>query len=61
MGAFRPLLPFEPFLKRFPPPMPPWPFPLVVHIPSYLFKNKEFPNFELLYPLLTFKENLNIL
>ena len=48
MGVFLPLLPFEPFLKRFPPPMPPWPFPLVVPIPSYLFKNKEFPNFELL-------------
>jgi len=47
-GGIRPLISFEPFLKRFPPPMSPWPFPLVVHIPSYLFKNKEFQNFELL-------------
>jgi len=48
MEAFRPLLLLELFLKRFLPPMPPWPSPLVVHIPYYLFKNKEFPNFELL-------------
>lgn len=41
-GVFRPLISFEPFLKRFLPPIPPWPFPLVFHIPSCLFKNKEF-------------------